>query len=362
MPALHVAALFLAFLQWSFFLKSFDFLSKWLKLINRAVKDAVGFMLLFYMILVVFMFAFRALGTGFDDGNNFELGEDGYDSNHDDYILVNSWVVGLVSMIRNSIGDLVPPNYLYWQEMYGQNQPVASFYIYSTWFLYGLQIQVYLIFLLNFLIAIVSDSQASIVEQEQMTILQGREEQNHEFFMEHLTEADYNQSIEAIVFATKLDDSADGEWVGITQTIKKFIRKVDEGNKARLESAVKSIQKGMSKMKNDIQRDSQERNEALKNELIQALKGEVNLTVVNKNSSVGQTNVRKSTTDLDYSLEKAQSAVRQGTEGIVLEERGQDDILDESNEPESPDSPVQKKKRAFKPKTKERGNKKKKSE
>jgi hypothetical protein len=56
------------------------------------------------------MFIFYCFGVIFDDGGNFvSEGEDAYNTDFNDYILVNPWVVALLSMFRISIGDLQAP-------------------------------------------------------------------------------------------------------------------------------------------------------------------------------------------------------------------------------------------------------------
>ena len=50
---------------------------------------------------------------------------------------------------------------------------------------------VFVIFMLNYLIAIVSDSYANIVENEKMALIESREEQNEEYMREHRHVGEY---------------------------------------------------------------------------------------------------------------------------------------------------------------------------
>ena len=53
----------------------------------------------------------QVLGTKFDDGSNME-GD--YDTNFNDYPLVWSYGVNIISIYRNAVGDLQMPTYDYW--------------------------------------------------------------------------------------------------------------------------------------------------------------------------------------------------------------------------------------------------------
>ena len=53
----------------------------------------------------------QVLGTKFDDGDNME-GD--YDTNFNDYPLVWSYGVNVISIYRNAVGDLQMPTYDYW--------------------------------------------------------------------------------------------------------------------------------------------------------------------------------------------------------------------------------------------------------
>lgn len=53
----------------------------------------------------------QVLGTKFDDGGNME-GD--YETNFNDYPLVWSYGVNVISIYRNAVGDLQMPTYDYW--------------------------------------------------------------------------------------------------------------------------------------------------------------------------------------------------------------------------------------------------------
>ena len=69
MPVLHAVMAVLLFNQWSFYLKTYDFMSKLLQLVYRGIADSIGFILLYMIFLLLFMFIFHVLGATFDDGD-----------------------------------------------------------------------------------------------------------------------------------------------------------------------------------------------------------------------------------------------------------------------------------------------------
>ena len=101
-----------------------------------------------------------------DDGGNYELGDDGYDTMHNEYAFINYYAVHFLSSIRSSVGDLVPPTYDNWVGRYTEQgqETTSELYIALIWFTFFMQILLFVVFFLNYLIAIVSDSFENVTE------------------------------------------------------------------------------------------------------------------------------------------------------------------------------------------------------
>jgi hypothetical protein len=67
-------------------------------------------------------------------------------------------VAFFLQAFRNSIGDLAPPSYEYWEEMKSKGKTSALVMIYMIWGFWLFQIVSFTILLLNFLIAVISQS------------------------------------------------------------------------------------------------------------------------------------------------------------------------------------------------------------
>ena len=106
----------------------------------------------------------QVMGTRFDDGGNMDLGEGGYDTDHNDYPFISSFGVSVISVYRNAVGDLQMPTYDYWTAE-GNSGIYPQFMIFLIWALYALFIFVLDLMALNFLIAIFSQSYESIMDR-----------------------------------------------------------------------------------------------------------------------------------------------------------------------------------------------------
>lgn len=103
MPFLSAVAILLMLVQWFFLLTTFDFMSKWISLLTKGVKDALGFIVLFMIILLSFMFIFTNLGVMFDDGHNYE---EKYNTSFNNYPNIPQFMVHLLAAFRSSVGDI----------------------------------------------------------------------------------------------------------------------------------------------------------------------------------------------------------------------------------------------------------------
>ena len=173
-PLFHFVMITLAFLQWSDYLRTYDYLNKFMNLLTTAIIDIRGFMVIFFWFLVYFNLTFFVIGATFDDGGTYD---EEYDTAHNDFPKLDQFWVYVLQVFRTSVGDLQPPSYDYWGARYDNDDGVwAHFMIGLIWLLWLLQIVVIVICALNFLIAIVSDSYNQINEREQLSQIESRED------------------------------------------------------------------------------------------------------------------------------------------------------------------------------------------
>ena len=125
-----------------------------------------SFLVIFALFQVYFCLAFYAAGATFDDGGNHNPDkDDGYDTKHNDFPNIGTFWVYLFQVLRTSMGDFQPPSYDYWVARYDEGQIGWAYTnIAVIWLLWFGQIMLVVICMLNFLIAIVSDSYAWIIE------------------------------------------------------------------------------------------------------------------------------------------------------------------------------------------------------
>ena len=221
-PMLHFFAISFALQQWSFFLQNYDSLNRQMRLLAQAMSDIVPFMLYLVILLVYYGLSFWIFGVQFDDGDNYSQSAE-YDKNFNDYPKVSAVSVLIFSVIRTGVGDLQPPSYDYWEERWkAGDKNWSQFYIYIIWLFWFAQILVIVICMLNFLIAIVSDSYANIMENDKRTQLEGRNTMSAELMQEMGFLEIFNKPITGIILAT--DTSGESEiWQGMAKTLKKKI-------------------------------------------------------------------------------------------------------------------------------------------
>ena len=96
---------------------------------------------------------------------------------------------------------------------------------------------VVVICMLNFLIAIVSDSYNYIMEREKFAYIERREQISYAGMYEITSD----EQIEAVILATKLNIDSDDQWEGVTKNIKKQISKLEANNVHRFASLKREI-------------------------------------------------------------------------------------------------------------------------
>ena len=142
-------------------------------------------MIVFMILQLYFCLSFYVFGATFDDGGNFFSegnskvlsGEaDEYDTLHNDFPIIQPWLVIFMQVLRTSIGDLQPPSYDYWVARFEFGDQYTSMtYVLLIWLLWIFQIVIIVICMLNFLIAIVSDSYAYVVDREALGNIERQE-------------------------------------------------------------------------------------------------------------------------------------------------------------------------------------------
>jgi hypothetical protein len=132
----------------------------------------------------------------------------------------------LIQTYRNSIGDIAPPKYdLYLNKdgnVEGRENRLMVGFIWITWFMNQLFI---LIILLNFLIAIISQSYEQVMSQATVNKYIHRSELNREC---RILVKNYLLPLELLIYSVQKESDHDEDWNGFVTTIKSFIR--DQNN------------------------------------------------------------------------------------------------------------------------------------
>ena len=167
----------------------------------------------------------------------------------------------LILAFRNSIGDLQSPQYERWLNYIdaNQNDPLRSaqgyFIIYLLWGLWFGNIILMVILLLNFLIAIISQTYERVAGSQSNYTYKDRADMNQEA-MTILSALYYQGEVKMIVFTQDkgIWASEDNQWGGIVDSIKKIV----QGTGSSLDKRILKFSSTMTEKLDAVQQSQQE--------------------------------------------------------------------------------------------------------
>lgn len=151
----------------------------------------------------------------------------------DDYTLVESNIALFLQTYRNSIGDLAVPMYPRWELLVRSEDPndqiVGNVMIFIVWFMWIVHQFIMLILLLNFLIAIVSQSYENVMQQSETMLYDQRIELNKETILT-LEFFGKLRNFKALIVASLTDEArseeSEGDWKGLVTNMKDYFAKI----------------------------------------------------------------------------------------------------------------------------------------
>lgn len=167
----------------------------------------------------------------------------------------------LILAFRNSIGDLQSPQYERWLNYIdtNQNDPLRSgqgyVIIYLLWGLWFGNIILMVILLLNFLIAIISQTYERVAGSQSNYTYKDRADMNQEA-MTILSALYYQGEVKMIVFTQDkgIWASEDNQWGGIVDSIKKIV----QGTGSSLDKRILKFSSSMTEKLDAVQQSQQE--------------------------------------------------------------------------------------------------------
>jgi hypothetical protein len=168
-PLIHCIQLGLILFQWSFYLQIYKSLNETIRLLVKSLSDVLTFTVIVFLLIFAYYLLFLILGGDFQGSTSpFDKKYEGSYS-HVDHELGNFF-----TLVTMTVGNLVNPTYDYWITRYNQGDKAFSMLYMIVINIVWISMYVILcIVMMNFLIAILSDSYAHIKESELTTELQG---------------------------------------------------------------------------------------------------------------------------------------------------------------------------------------------
>lgn len=120
-------------------------------LVCQCLKDVTTFCLFYGFFLCIFGLLFVISGVSF--------------TNEEDYLVLSPSTQLCIQVFRNSIGDLATPQYQFWVDQSAKHSFISGSMILIAWTVWVLETFFVLIVLLNFMIAIVSQSYEEVMSK-----------------------------------------------------------------------------------------------------------------------------------------------------------------------------------------------------
>lgn len=133
----------LSFLKIMFFMKIFSDYSFLVEMVSQSISKVREFLLFFTLWVLFFSVQYEVLQAGFEDG---------------DYPDLSNFVRLMVLSTRISIGDIQVPKYQKLQDKITAGDSQAMLVLVMIWIVWFFNIGLMLVILMNFLIAVISDS------------------------------------------------------------------------------------------------------------------------------------------------------------------------------------------------------------
>ena len=136
-------------------------------LLFQTISDIGPFIMFFFIFIVLLSLLYRIAGIIVPDADV-------------DYKDINSYVIYLFHIFRNAIGDEKTPNIDFWSARGVEAPFLHRIMVGWSWFLWIICVIANLVILLNFIIAIISQSYDSVMTQASKIIYEGRSDVNFE--------------------------------------------------------------------------------------------------------------------------------------------------------------------------------------
>lgn len=222
-PELKVLLLLLAFLKLLFFIRVFEEYGFLVQMIMYCVRDLFPFMVAYFTLVLIFSICFTVLGTEIDAEVVDAGTKDWVDGVFLDYEQ-SEFQLMVLQVFRTSIGELSMPRYEGIKkdpDSYFKTLNIAL--IWTAWFLQSFFM---LVVMMNFLIAVISETYQKISAQRKIIDYRNKSELNEEAFIMMSAIMKF-PVFRVVVFSTNSQqDSMDDDQVDeVIQQAKKHISK-----------------------------------------------------------------------------------------------------------------------------------------
>ena len=180
-----------------------------------------------------------------------------------EYPNVNEYIFFFLQIFRNSVGDLAVPDYSFWSGRISNTEEnkLAHFMIAWAWALWTILIFFMLIILLNFLIAIISQSYDSVMTRQTQIVFTNKTEINVEccllldIYQNIKNLGGDNNKSNVFTLRTTIDKASGNEqYFGFVKPIKHAVKVEVNSAKGKIAEVQKDVENMKKKLEGDIKK------------------------------------------------------------------------------------------------------------
>mmetsp|Transcript_34655 Transcript_34655/g.53026 ORF Transcript_34655/g.53026 Transcript_34655/m.53026 type:complete len:238 (+) Transcript_34655:5493-6206(+) len=235
-----------AFFKILYFIRIFESFGFLVQMVFQTVQELVPFTVFFMMWIVFFAFSLQILEVQIvpEDGGEWDF----------EYWELNEFIKQVIVSYRNSIGDISAPAYENWLPLTEDNEEEGLradssqvaffkyFIITFIWMFWMFNQYINLIILLNFLIAVISQTYEKVISRLDTFTYMHKAELNSEFFqVMHVLRKAEEYNILLFKVEKQHKDKKSSDWQGMIQTIRSIITKSNATLAAKTEFSMANL-------------------------------------------------------------------------------------------------------------------------
>lgn len=227
------------------------------ELVIVCIKDVIPFLIFLFTWILIFCVLYKVLGA---QGQVEKT-----------YPNIHPFFGYFLYCFENSIGNITNPTFEIWQTILAEKADhhwsfgyilaqTMVYLIYLVWFFN--QYFIYIL-LLNFLIAVISQSYADVMANANISQYKQRAELNRECLIRSKAFGQDREVSVLILSADTQDESLESKWFTFLQTIRKLLSQTSQDFEENIHEGQERLEKKVAQVQQELQQEMKEQNEVV---------------------------------------------------------------------------------------------------